>query len=100
MQIHNDTNRIKIALNKEKEFLRKTYKIKEIAVFGSYARNDQGRKSDVDILVDFDEVPSLLTFISLERYLKELLGKKVDLVRKAALRKEIREEVLSEAIYI
>lgn len=100
MQIHNDTNRIKIALNKEKEFLRKTYKIKEIAVFGSYARNDEGRKSDVDILVDFDEVPSLLTFINLERYLKELLGKKVDLVRKAALRKEIREEVLSEAIYI
>jgi len=88
---------IKTILRNHMEELRQKYKVKEIAIFGSYVREEQKEVSDVDILVEFYEVPSLLKFIELERYLENLLGIKVDLVRKSALRREIRESVLKEA---
>ncbi len=83
-------------LRQQKEFLREKYKIKEIGIFGSFVRGEQTYTSDVDILVDFYEIPDFLTFLEIERVLEELLGIKVDLVRKPALRKEIYEQVLQE----
>jgi len=88
---------IRKILEQQKDFLRDKYKVKEISIFGSFVRGEQKKTSDVDILVDFYETPDLLTFLELERFLEELLGIKVDLVRKPALRKEIREQVLQEA---
>ena len=64
-------------LKKYKSLIVEKYKVKEIGVFGSYVRGDHKRKSDVDILVEFEEVPDLLTFIEMERYLENLLNKKV-----------------------
>ena len=52
------------------------------------------------MLVDFDEVPDLLQFIEIEEYLTKLLGVEVDLVRKPALRVELREQILKEAIEV
>jgi len=75
-------------------------KVKEIAIFGSYVRGEQKEVSDIDILVEFYEVPGLLKFIELERYLENLLRIKVDLIRIGALRKEIRELVLKEALVV
>jgi len=91
---------IKGILRNHIEELRQKYKVKEIAIFGSYVRGEQKEVSDVDVLVEFYEVPGLLKFIELERYLENLLGVKVDLVRKGALRKEIRESVLKEALVV
>jgi len=87
-------------IKENKKFLEDRYKVKEIAVFGSFVRGEQKRGSDVDILVDFYEVPDLLEFISLERYLQRILRKKVDLVRKPVVRKELKEKILSEMVYI
>jgi len=89
-------NEIREILKQQKEFLKKKYKIKEIGIFGSYVRGEQTYTSDVDILVEFYEIPDFLTFLEIERFLEELLGVKVDLVRKSALRKEIYEQVLQE----
>ena len=89
-------NEIREILKQQKEFLKKKYKIKEIGIFGSYVRGEQTHTSDVDILVEFYETPDFLTFLEIERFLEELLGVKVDLVRKSALRKEIYEQVLQE----
>ncbi len=83
-------------LRQQKEFLKEKYKIKEIGIFGSFVRGEQTYTSDIDILVDFYETPDFLTFLEIERVLEELLGIKVDLVRKPALRKEIYEQVLQE----
>jgi predicted nucleotidyltransferase len=63
-------------------------------------RGEQKKRSDIDILVEFEKIPDLLQFINLERYLSKLLKKKVDLVRKEAIRPELKSVILSEVVYI
>jgi predicted nucleotidyltransferase len=80
--------------------LMQKYHVKEIGIFGSYVRGDQKRKSDIDILVEFEEVPGLFKFIELEDYLTEILGIKTDLVMKDALKPYIGKRILDEVIYL
>lgn len=87
-------------LQEHKAELKEKYGVREIGIFGSYVRGEQRRRSDVDILVEFDVVPGLLKFIELEDYLSRLLGVRVDLVRKASIRKELRERILSEVVML
>jgi predicted nucleotidyltransferase len=91
---------IKTILQQHKEELRAKYKVKEIGVFGSYVRGQQKKQSDIDILVEFEVVPGLLKFIELEDYLSELLGVKVDLVRKSSIREELRDTILQEVVML
>ena len=88
----------KIADNKE--YLQKKFKIKEIGTFGSYIHNTQKKKSDLDILVNFSETPSLFEFLETEEYLSNLLGVKVDLVMKNSLKKHLKKHILEEVIYL
>jgi len=78
------------------------YKVKELAVFGSAARGELRPDSDIDLLVEFlpEAGVDLLQHIAAEREFSELLGRKVDLVSKRALRNTLREEVLSQALLI
>ena len=87
-------------IKENKKLLEDRYKVKEIGVFGSFVSGEQKSGSDVDILVDFYEVPDLFEFINLERYLQMILKKKVDLVRKPVVRKELKEKILNEVVYI
>ena len=87
-------------LKNHKQSLRKRYKISEIGIFGSYVRGEQKRGSDIDVLVEFEEIPGLLKFIQLESYLGEVLKEKVDLVHKKALRPQLRDIILGEVIYV
>jgi len=75
------------------------YQVKELSVFGSAARGEMRSDSDIDMLVDFlpDARISLLRHFAAERELSELLRRKVDLVSKRALRRTLRDEVLSQA---
>jgi len=91
---------IKRILQQHKEELRAKYKVEEIGVFGSYVRGQQKKRSDIDILVEFEVVPGLLKFIELEDYLSKLLGIKVDLVRKSSIRKELRDTILQEVVML
>ena len=63
----------------------------------SSVRGEQRKRSDLDVLVEFDRVPSLFEFIRLERYLSELLKIKVDLVMTSALKPAIGRHILEEA---
>ena len=92
--------KIEEVLKQHKKDLAERYKVKEIGLFGSYVRGEQRRGSDVDILVEFEEVPDLLKFIELERYLERLLKKKVDLVEKTALRPQLKDIILNEVVYV
>ena len=67
---------IKKTLIERKEELKRDYQVKDIGIFGSYVRGEQKKKSDLDILVEFDESSklSLLDFIGLENYLTDILG--------------------------
>jgi len=91
---------IKEILARHKDELRESFKLKEIGVFGSYVRGQQKEKSDVDILVEFEEVPGLFKFIELEDYLEEILRIKVDLVMKSALKPVIGKYILREVVYL
>lgn len=76
------------------------YQVQSAGVFGSYARSEQDRQSDVDIVVSFIEPPGLLKYVELENYLTDVLGVPVDLVMQDALRPAIRERVQSEMIAV
>jgi predicted nucleotidyltransferase len=69
--------------------LKEKYSVSHPGIFGSYIRGEQTRDSDLDILVQFDKKPELLKYIELEDYLSDLLGVKVDLVVKTALKPTI-----------
>jgi hypothetical protein len=73
----------------------------KIGIFGSFARGDNKEGSDIDILVEFKESPTLLTLIKLENDLSEILGIKVDLVTTGALKnKRIRKSIKKDLIKI
>jgi predicted nucleotidyltransferase len=74
------------------------YHIRSLALFGSYARQEQTAQSDLDVLVEFEEPPSLFEFIRLERQLSEELGVKVDLVMKTALKPAIGRRIMQEMV--
>ena len=93
---------IKGILEEHKEEVSRKYKVREIGIFGSFVRGEQKKRSDIDIIVEFDQrnIPGLLKFIEMERYLEKLLQKKVDLVRKGGIRPELRKIILKEVVYI
>ncbi len=93
-------NEIIEILNKHKENLKEKYGVIEIGIFGSYAKDAQKESSDVDILVEFEAPVSLLKIVSLENYLSDLIGIKVDVVPKKNIRVELKDEILREAITI
>ena len=92
--------RIISILKENKAELKEKYGVKEIGIFGSYVRGKYKEKSDLDILVEFEEDAKigLLKFVNLENYLSDLIGVKVDLVEKSALKPRIGKNILREVI--
>lgn len=91
---------IKNEIRKSMPIFRDKYKVKTIGVFGSYIRGEQGKGSDIDILVEFNETIDLFTFIELEEFLSETLGIKVDLVMKDTIKPRIKDRILREAVTV
>lgn len=92
-----DRQQILLLLKSRKRTLKK-YGVRSLSVFGSVARNRIRKHSDVDLLVEFNRPVGLFEFARLEIYLEKVLGREVDLVTPQALRKELRETILREAI--
>jgi uncharacterized protein len=67
-----------------------------VGVFGSMARGEAKKRSDIDLLVRFSKRKSLLATVRLERELSEALGRKVDLLTEAAISPYLRERILKE----
>ena len=80
--------------------LERDFSVKNIGIFGSFARGTSRNESDVDILVEFSKPVGLFLFGSLIVFLERLLEKKVDLATKKALKPLIRDEILQETIYV
>ena len=93
-----DIHQILTILRKITPLIKKKYHVDSIEVFGSYIRNKQKSKSDLDILVTFIKIPSLLKFLELENYLSDTIGIKVDLVMKDSIKPRLRNSILSSAI--
>lgn len=80
--------------------LLKQYKVKEIGLFGSFVREEQGEASDIDVLVDFQEDASFFDLVRLGLFLEEKFHRKVDIIPKESLRAEIRESILQEMVIL
>jgi uncharacterized protein len=80
--------------------LRRDYGVRSLALFGSHAKRTARPDSDIDILVEFDQTPSLLRLIELEQYLGDFLGTPVDLVMRRALRPEIGRDILPDILRV
>jgi predicted nucleotidyltransferase len=76
--------------------LNEKYHVSYLGVFGSYIRGEQKPGSDLDVLVEFSRTPTIFKFVNLENYLSEVLGVKVDLVMKDALKPNIGRHILNE----
>jgi len=85
-------------LRKHRDELRQ-FGVKSIAVFRSAARGEARSDSDIDILVEFDAPIGLLTFFRLQHYLEDVFGRRVDLATPAALKRQMRDRILKEAVY-
>ncbi|MFH1541716.1 MAG: nucleotidyltransferase family protein [bacterium] len=90
----------KEAMRRELPELKKQYKIKMIGFFGSYARGEERKDSDLDVLVEFSTSPDIFRFIKLENQLSDLLHVKVDLVTKGALKPIIKDRILGETSFL
>ncbi len=91
---------IKKILAKHKAEVQEKYGVKEIGIFGSFVRGEQKRQSDIDILVEYSTLLDIFLLIDLEDYLRKILKRKVDLVRKGAIRPELKEIISKEVVYI
>ncbi|AKB28432.1 nucleotidyltransferase [Methanosarcina siciliae T4/M] len=86
--------------------LSKQYGISYLGIFGSYVRGEQKEDSDLDVLVEFSETPALsktpdlFEFIGLKQDLSDMLGIKVDLVMKNALKPGIGERIREEVVQV
>lgn len=83
-----------------KPTLKKRFKVQTIDIFGSYAREEQTVKSDLDILVTYSGAVSLFTIYDLKQYLRRKLHLKVDVISKEFLNKYIKDQVLKEAVAV
>lgn len=83
-----------------KETISARYKVKKIGLFGSFGRGEQGENSDIDLLVEFQDDADLIDFVGLGLFLEEKLQRKVDVVSEVALRQELKEPILEEAVYV
>ena len=80
--------------------MRRKYNVRKIGIFGSYVRGEQKERSDIDILVSFSGIPYIFRYMELEEYLKGLLRRRVDLVRREAIRPELKNRILKETVYV
>ena len=71
------------------------YHVKSFEIFGSFINGKPRKKSDIDILVEFEK-PIGWRFFTLELYLERLLGRKVDLVTMSGLKDQIKNQILNQ----
>ncbi|KIH75407.1 hypothetical protein SAMN05660860_03379 [Geoalkalibacter ferrihydriticus] len=95
-----DVQQVAERLRQEIPRLRREYSVRSLGLFGSYVRGEQRRGSDLDVLVEFSEVPGMLRFLDLERDISRLVGIPVDLVQKEALKPAIGRRIEKEVLPI
>jgi uncharacterized protein len=86
-------------LGRHKKSLFTKYAIRNLAIFGSVSRGDNSEKSDLDILVEFDQ-PIGIQFIDLADELEELLKVKVDLVSKNGIKARYFKQIEQDLSYV
>ena len=87
-------------LRTHKPALAERFGVTELALFGSFARDQTADHSDVDVLVEFDTPPDWKTYFGAVSYLEDILGRPVDMATISEVRKEIRPFVERDAVHV
>ena len=101
----NNTNivELKKILEKNNNYLRQTFHVIEIGIFGSFVKGEEkiNNDSDIDILITFEKgYKDFFNYMRLKYYLEELLGREVDLVIKEAVKPRLKERIFREVEYV
>ena len=101
----NNTNtaEIKKILEKNNNYLRQTFHVREIGIFGSFIKGEEkiDNDSDIDILIAFEKGhKDFFNYMRLKYYLENLLGREVDLVIKEAVKPRLKEKIFREVEYV
>lgn len=78
----------------------KKHNIKRVGIFGSFARGDYSKDSDIDILAEIPRKINLFDYVGIKLELEDKLKKKVDLVEYKLIREELKEQILNEEVRI
>lgn len=101
MPATNDLKSIIKILQDNKPAMSSNFGVNELALFGSFVRGTQKTKSDIDISVQLGRgFKTFDNFMELKFFLNTLLGRKIDLVIKESIRKELKSKILKEAIHV
>ena len=96
-----DIFEIKKILKKNDRYIKTTFYVREIGIFGSFVKERQKTKSDIDILVAFEKGhKDFFNYMRLKYRMEQLLGRKVDLVIKEAVKPRLRERIFNEVEYV
>ncbi len=100
MDMEDNVERYKKILADHRQEQERRYHVSSLGQFGSRLRGDYKEDSDLDVLVTFSRTPGLLKFSGLQYHLSDLLGVKVDLVMRDALKPGIGSRILAEAVQV
>ncbi|MCW6037580.1 nucleotidyltransferase family protein [Spirulina subsalsa FACHB-351] len=98
----NDCNLVNICsvLKQNLRQIKLRYGVKSLGVFGSFVREEATEHSDLDILVEFEDVPTFRKYMDLKFFLEDLFSRRVDLVIQSDIKPQIREQILREVVYV
>jgi predicted nucleotidyltransferase len=88
----------RILLNNRK--ILKKYKVNKVGIFGSFATGRTKKKSDVDLLVEFEDMIDLFEFVHLNDEIQHILKSKVDLVTPDTIKPYIKPKILKEVEWV
>ncbi len=87
-------------LRRHEDVIKQKYHVKKIGVFGSFARGEGKKGSDIDVLIELEEGHETFdNYMDLKYFLEGLFGRKVDLVTIDALRPQLKDDILQEVVY-
>ena len=96
-----EMDKVERELKEKKAYIKEVFHIREIGIFGSFIRGEQTADSDIDVLVEFEKGhKDFFNYMRLKYYLEELLGRKVDLVIKNAVKSRLKKRIFSEVKYV
>jgi predicted nucleotidyltransferase len=81
-------------------YISQKFEVASIEIFGSYVRSQQDINSDLDLLVTFSKVPTLLKFLELKNFLSDKLQVNVDLVMRDSLKPRIGQNIINETVAV
>jgi len=88
-------------LRNQSSHMRSAYHVVDIGIFGSCAQGDMKKRSDIDVLVSFEQGhKDFFNYMRLKQYLEGLLGRKVDLVIKEAVKPRLQERIFNEVRHV